>query len=162
MQDENREVFAAMQNKDPLKTYKKTILGKVYVTALDPFSDQPMGVSLEGLPGEESEFLDVWTQKEVLFVEKMNRKLFEAGVLIEAYRKEPVEEKEKRIETFSDEELTEVINSKFLSLKSALNNTKSEAVLFRMLNLAKEMEKSEKIVGAIEARLSEIQKLPVS
>jgi hypothetical protein len=41
------DLFSAMQEgAEPLARYRKTIVGKVHVVALNPFSEQPEGVYL--------------------------------------------------------------------------------------------------------------------
>ncbi len=45
----------------------------------------------------------------------------------------------------------------FKALENAINSTKSQALVYRILTLAKELEKSEKVIRHIESRLSEIQ-----
>lgn len=155
--DENR-IFGAMQAGTPHKSYIKTILGQVYMNILNPFDGKPAGILLSGDPTArpESCILDVWTEKEDTYVKSMNKIHFETGTVI-AYERPAEQVKERTIEEYSDEELKEVINSKFLALQSTLNKIESTPVLFRMVNLSREMEKSEKITGAIEARLSEVQ-----
>jgi len=160
---ENRlETFSNMQTGKPYKSYKKTILAKIYVQLLDPFSETPVGLILETnpkFPGRD--IVDVWSEKEDVFFKRANKRQFDQGNIIPHTRPEIVNE-EPKIESYSDEKLTEIVNSKFLTLQSILNKVETEAVLFRMITIAKEQEKSVKIVGAIEARLSEINKLPVS
>jgi hypothetical protein len=151
-----------MQTGKPYKSYKKTILAKIYVQLLDPFSETPVGLILETnpkFPGRD--IVDVWSEKEDVFFKRANKRQFDQGNIIPHTRPEIVNE-EPKIESYSDEKLTEIVNSKFLTLQSILNKVETEAVLFRMITIAKEQEKSVKIVGAIEARLSEINKLPVS
>jgi len=155
---EDTRIFGAMQSGTPHKSFIKTILGKVYMNILNPFDGKPTGILLSGDPTMKQEtcILDVWSEKEYSYVKTMNKIHFETGTVIDFAR--PTEQvKEKTVEEYSDEELEVVINSKFLALQSILNKTESTPVLFRMVSLAKKMEKSEKIVGAIEARLSEVQ-----
>jgi hypothetical protein len=160
--DVDREIYSAMQNGKPFKTYQKTILGKVYITALDPFSGSPVGYLLEGDPRNEDEttYFDVWSEKEDLFLRRMNKLQFESGNIIKKSRKEDVDVT-RSYESFTDDELKEVISSPFLSLRKTLNQIETTAVLYRMITLATEMEKSEKLIGAIKARLSEVQSAPV-
>jgi len=155
---EDSRIFGAMQEGTPYKSYIKTILGKVYMNILNPFDGKPAGILLSGDPTVRPEecILDVWSEKENSYVKSMNKIHFETGTVIEFIR--PTQQvKEKTIEEYSDEELEVVINSKFLALQSTLNKIESTPVLFRMTSLARKMEKSEKIIGAIEARLSEVQ-----
>ncbi|HAQ02274.1 TPA: hypothetical protein DCQ22_00025 [Candidatus Nomurabacteria bacterium] len=151
-----------MQTGKPFKSYKKTILAKIYVQVLDPFSETPVGLILETnpkFPGKD--IVDIWSEKEDVFFRRANRRQFDEGNII-VYAHPDETEQEPKIESYSDEKLTEIVNSKFLSLQSILNKVETEAVLHRMITIAKEQEKSVKIIGAIESRLSEINKLPVS
>ncbi len=151
------DIYSAMQTGKPFKSYQKTILGKACVTTWDSFNNVPAFVILEGDPKktEVGTVVDVWDEKEDMFFKKMNRNHFQTGVLREIVREEPVQE--HRIEDSTDEELLELIKGKFFSIQSQLNKIDSEAVIFRILRLARENEKSEKLIKAIEARLSEIQ-----
>jgi len=154
------QMFAAMQLEKPFKTYRKTILGRVSVNYIEPFSGKPAGIILTGNPKtDESARIDTWTEVDDGFFRKMNKRQFEVGNLLEIVREEEV--KERTIESFTDEELIKIINSKFFTLESTLNKTESLAVLFRMVELAKELEKSEKIMKAFESRISELQAMPV-
>ncbi len=153
----NPTVFSAMQTGKPYKSYRKTILGKVYVTILNPFNNEPEGVILEGEPTRSpTAIIDMWSEVDDLFFRRMNKNHFETGVIIPFERPDVVEDTHI-IEQAGDSELRTIINSKFLSLQSSLNQIKTEAVLYRMIMLATEMEKSEKIITAIKARLAEIQ-----
>jgi cell fate (sporulation/competence/biofilm development) regulator YmcA (YheA/YmcA/DUF963 family) len=152
-----------MQSGKPYKTYKKVVLGRVYVSAIDPFTEQPTGILLYGDPrrGDESCFIDMWSERDDLFFRKQNKVHFDSGFIVEVIR-EVKEVVELPFEQFSDGQLKEVINMKYLALQAKLNKTSSEAVLYRMIDLAQEMEKSTKIIGAIEARLSEVNTIKVT
>jgi len=151
-------IYSAMQTGKPIKTYKKVVLGRVYASVLDPFTEEPTGMMLYGDPkrNDESCFIDIWSERDLLFFKKMNKSHLMNGFIIEVARDAPPVEDEQPIETYSDEQLMEVINKKFLALQAVLNKISSDAVLFRMVDLAREMEKSDKIIRAIEARLSEV------
>jgi len=151
------DIYSAMQVGKPYKSYRKTILGKVYVTILDPFTQEtPIGIHLEGEPTtDERAIVDIWSEKEDVFFKRMNKRHFETGNLIPYIREE--KEAKRTVENSTDEELKALINKPFLSLQAVLNKTNSEALVFRILTLAKELEKSDKIIKAIESRLSEIQ-----
>lgn len=152
-------LYSAMVGGNPYKTYIKTILSRVYVTALNMLTGTPTpeGIILEGDPRkrEEGAMIDVWSEQEDYFFRKMNKKHFDQGVLIEFKRTET--KRERTIEEFTDEELKALINKPFLALKNTLNQTNSIATLFRIQALASELEKSEKVMKAIESRLSEVQ-----
>lgn len=155
----NNELFSAMVGNKPLKTYKKTILGRVYVTALNMLTGTPVpeGVILTGDPrkNEVGTMFDVFSEQEDYFFKKMNKVHFDEGRLIEVKRTETP--RERTIEEYSDEELKTIIMKPFKALENAINSTKSQALVYRILTLAKELEKSEKVIRHIESRLSEIQ-----
>lgn len=155
--------YSSSQSGKPYKTYKKVVLGRVYVSMIDPFSGQPTGYMLYGDPkrNDESCYLIMWNEIDDRFFRTRNKSHLDAGFIIEVPNKETPEVIEQPLEQYSDEQLKEVINKRYLALQAILNKTSSEAVLFRMIDLAREMEKSEKIIGAIEARLAEVNKLNI-
>ena len=142
----------------PVKSYIKTILGKVAVIFWDTYEQKPASLILEGDPRkkEENTIIDIFSEKEDSYFKKTNRKLFQLGLLQPFERKTEVK-REKTLEEYSDEELTAIVNKPFLALQNALNKAQTEAVVSRMLNIASDLEKSEKVIRAIESRLSEIQ-----
>jgi hypothetical protein len=159
MEDSNLDIYSKMQTDAPYKTYKKTILGKVYLTVINPFSGEPEGIIVSGDPKKNEGLIDIWDIKQDMFFRRSNKRQFEMGNIIEYKR--PIEEqpKEREIESYSDEELKEVINQKFMALQHTVNKIKTETVLIRMIDLAREMEKSEKIIKVFEARLAELQQV---
>lgn len=156
--EERTRLFSAMNTGTPYKSYIKTILGKAFVHGWDVFTNTPTGFILEGDPRkhDEGSIYHVYSEMEDVFFRKMNKKHFSNGVLIE-YVAPQDEKRERTIEEFTDEELKNLINQPFFTLRSALNKTQSEAVLFRFLSLAQELEKSTKVIGEIESRISEVQ-----
>jgi len=152
------ELFSAMSAGVPYKSYIKTILAKVFITYWDVYENTATGGILEGDPRkkEEGTFIDLYSEQEDHFFKRSNKKHFESGILI-PFDVQNKEVKETGIEGYSDDEIIKLVNSKFFALQSALNNTDSEAVVYRMLATAKELEKSQKLIMAIESRLSEIQ-----
>ena len=152
----NSEIFSAMQTGKPLVSYKKTILGKAYVTVLNPFSGTPEGRILYG--DDEDAIVDIWSEKEKAFFLRMNKNHFKSGVIIEYERpeKEEITEEEK-YNSLPDEEMKKLLSSRFFTLQAALNKMTSAAPVYRLLQLAEELEKSEKVVAAIKARLSELE-----
>lgn len=151
------QVFSAMQTGKPYKSYKKTILGKVQVIVLNPFSQESSAVLLEGEDGSPDSILDVWSEKEDAFFKRMNRRALETGRIIAFTRKEEEPLETNTPEQMSDEEIKLLIKKPFLSLRAILEGTSSEAFVYRILRAAREAEKSEKFISAIEARLGEIQ-----
>ena len=156
----NVETFAAMQTNKPIRTYKKTILGKAYCTVLDPFNNSPVGMLLSGDPtkDEESSMVDMWTDVQDTFFRRMNKKALETGTIIEYQRKgDAFELHPEPYATSSDDEIDAVINGKYYSFLSALGKITSQTVASRFLGRARAIDKSEKIINAIEARLSELE-----
>jgi N-methylhydantoinase B/oxoprolinase/acetone carboxylase alpha subunit len=143
----------------PYKTYSKTIMGRVFITVLNMLTGNPTpeGVILSGdqRKDEPSSYYSVFSEQEDIFFRKMNRRHFEQGILIEKVLKEA--SKERTVEEYTDEELKAQIAKPFLALQHLLNSVKTVATLYRIQTLAREMEKSEKVMKAIESRLSEVQ-----
>jgi len=154
------DIYAAMQSGEPLAVYKKAIVGKVHAIVLNPFTDQPEGVILEGNPGKveelDSQIVELWTTKSKLFFERMNKKHIAAGRLILIDRAK-LPEVPPSPNIISDEEIDGLLESKFLALKARLDKFTDPAPVFRLLNRARELDKSEKIVQHIEERLSQLQ-----
>ena len=148
---------SAMHGGTPLKSYIKTTLGKVHVVVWDSFVNQAVEMLLEGDPRkpDESCIIDVWSQEEDYFFKSKNSSHLKTGNVIIYSRS--TEEKPRTIEEYSDDELKAIVNSKFFTLQNVLNNTESIAVLFRIKTLAQELEKSDKLIKAIDARISEVQ-----
>lgn len=155
--EDRNNLEKAMSEGNPYKSYKKTILGQAYVQRLDIFSDQPEGVILTGDPkkNEESCIVDVWDARQDRFFQTRNATLIANGTLIPFKRKE--EEKVRTIDESTDAELKDILSSKFYAFQSVLNSIKNTPVLFRMLDTAHELDKSDKIINLIEARIAEIQ-----
>lgn len=156
----NNEIYGAMMGGTPYKTYKKQILGRVYVTVLNMMTGTPTpeGIILSGDPrkNEPGCFYDVFSPQEEYYFRNKNKFHFDSGVLIEVQRQQEVT-RERTIEEFSDEELKALINKPFLALQATLNKTNSVATLYRIETLARDLEKSEKVMKAITSRLSEVQ-----
>jgi hypothetical protein len=160
--DYNAELWSAIQQGKVFKTYRKTSLGKVYVQVYNPFTGEPEGILLEGEAGKDQRsFISTNNEMEDVFFHRMNRRHFETGDLIEVALAIPVDEKAQTLEQSSDAELVKLLGSKFYSLKGALERTKSESFLYRLLSIAREEEKSEKYIQAIEKRIAELQGITV-
>lgn len=158
METQDRNLAStAIHGGKPLKSYTKTTLGKVFVTVWDSFENQAVGLILSGDPrkADESCIVDIWSEEEDYYFRSKNKRHLQTGDMIVYTRKE--EEAERTVEEYNDDELKAIINSKFFTLQNVLNNTESVAVLFRLKNLAQELEKSDKLIKAIEARISEVQ-----
>jgi len=154
-----RELYAAMSEGKPLKRYIKTILGKVYVTTLNPFDGKPQAIELYGEPKPRNSraIVEVWTSKEDVFFQRINAEHFKAGNLRRLEEKETVKDVGKSPNEISDDEIEEILNKPFLALKNRLNKFTAPAPVYRFLLKAEEMEKSEKIVNSIKARMAELE-----
>jgi len=157
------DVFSKMQTGDPTAVYGKTILGKVEVSVINPFDGTPENVLLHGNPKKNDSncFVEVWSQMEEVYFERQNAPLFKGGYLIKVKegKKPPVKDKDKEVsyEGITDEYIEELITAPFMKFKSELNAIDSEAVVYRILSMAEEMERPEKTMQHIRQRLTEIQ-----
>lgn len=148
------DIFSAMQGgREPLARYKKTILGKVHVVALNPFSDTPEGVLLEG--DADKSYIELWDAKQLVFFEKMNKNHLDAGRIVKM-EKEP-EAPPPSPNQLSDDDVDKLLEGRFLTLKSRLDKFTDTAPVLRLLNRARELEKSEKIIKRLEERISQIE-----
>jgi hypothetical protein len=153
-------IFSAMQEGTPYGTYQKTILAKVHVTVLNPFSKEPEGLILSGEPGSDSSLVRTWDIKEDVFFKRINKRHFEQGTII-PFKAKHVEKPVDMLEQSTDEDLDTMLDQPFYSLQSALNKTESEALVSRILAIARKKDKSEKIIANIQKRLAEIQSIKV-
>ncbi len=154
------DIFATMNSGGaPYGAYIKTILGKVLVHYWDNFTETPAETILQGDPKrkDESCIVKVWTEREDAYFKRMNNKHFKAGILVPYAIPADQAPAEREIEQSTDEELKAIVSLKFLALQAKLNKIDSEAVLYRMIGIAEDLDKSEKITNAIKARISEVQ-----
>jgi len=159
---DNTDVFAKMQVEEPFKRYKKTILGKVFVMCLDPFEGRPVGKILAGNPRKDDEgcFFDTWGAKDDAYFRRANKKHFDQKLLIEVSAAKVVEAKPKTADDMTDNEMVELVNARgYMKLHQALNKMNSKPTISRLLEIAEQQEKSEKILNAIRKRLSELEVL---
>jgi len=99
--------------------------------------------------------MELWSPKQLVFFERMNDKHIQAGRLVKMDAPLPKVAPSPNI--ISDEEIDTLLNSKFLVLKNRLVKFTDVAPIFRVLNRARELNKSEKIIKHIEERLSQLQ-----
>ena len=160
MANTDYDIYSAMQDGEPLAVYKKGIMGKVHVVTLNPFTEEAEGVILEGNPGKADEIdtqvIELWTTKSKLFFERMNKKHIAAGRL-NLVKRESLPKVAPSPNVISDEEIDVLLNSKFLALRARLDKFTDSAPVFRLVNRARELEKSEKIVKHIEEKISQLQ-----
>jgi len=153
----NSEVFSQMQSGVPVASFKKTILGQVGVHVLNPWTGQPEDRILKGDPktNDEGCIVDLWSKAEEMYFTRANKRHFETGNLMRFEKGQMV--KEKSVNEITDGEIVNILNDRFFVLQAKLNTFTSPAPVHRFLNAAREMEKSEKIIQHIEARLSELE-----
>lgn len=151
------EVFSKMQVGSPVASFKKTILGQVGVHVLNPWTGHPEDRILSGDPrtNDEDCIVDLWSEAELMYFTKMNKRHFETGNLIKFVKTQAAPE--RSVNDITDEEIVKILNDRFYTLQGKLNTFTSSAPVHRFLNIAREMEKSEKIIKHIEARLSELE-----
>jgi len=157
-------IYSQMKVSKPYKSYIKTILGKVYVKSLNSFSGEPDGVILSGDPKKKSDscIIDVWSLQEDMYLHRANPKHFKDGALLEFIRENVEVSEEEKLNSMSDDAMVELLSSKFFTLQNVVNKFTSVAPVFRMLNIAKDLEKSDKIVKFIEGKLAELQLKEIS
>ena len=163
-QEVSADVFSKMQIGDPIAVYKKMTLGKVEVSVLNPFSGKPENILLYGDPNKNNPkcFIEVWSQKEEVYFDRQNSALFKGGYLEKL--KEPVRParrdiKEKDYSEISREYIEELVTAPFMKFKKELNEIDAEAVLYRVKDVAEELERPEKTMNHIRARIVEVQSL---
>jgi hypothetical protein len=150
------KLYNALQEGEPVSQYKKTVISQVCVKRINAFTGEPEEIILYG--EDKNGIISLWTPAEDKFFKEMNDLHLKEGTLV-PYTP-PVVEPEKTLEEATDEEIEGYVNSKFLKLsKTILNQTTSEEFVNKLLLKAKELEKSDKIIAAIETRLAEIQNM---
>lgn len=154
--------YGILEETPPYKSYIKTVLGRVRVIILSPFSGEPEEVILTGNPkGRDREtcIIDVYSSKEDMYFKKVNSVHFKNGEIIEHTRvNHPVEPTDEDLaNSLSDEEMKKLLHSKFFSLQSVVNKMTSVAPVFRMIELARDEDASERYVKYLEGRLAELQ-----
>jgi len=157
------DIYSAMQEGLPYKSYKKVIVGKVLVRVLNPFSDRMEEFLLYGNPYTDKELdnfiVDVWDVRGDQFFKRANSQLLKSGALIEFDRskvKKEVNETDK-YNKISDEEIEEILRKPFFTMTGALGKITQEATVVRFLNIAKKIGKSDAYQAAIEEKLAELQ-----
>ncbi len=149
-----------IQTNKPYKSYKKTILGKVAVYTFNSLTNTPNAILLEGKDNNSfSATVDTWNAVEDAYFRRMNRKHLETGYVVEFVRPENYDEiTPEFLADASDEDLQAILKKPWMEFKkSYLNKITSEAILIRLLTIAKTEEKSESFIKNIEAKISELQ-----
>lgn len=154
------DIYSAMQEGKPLVSYKKAILGKVRVVVLNPFNDAPEEIILYGDPNNPKDLdtcvVDLWDVKQKSFFERMNKFHLQKGNLV-PYERKDESENTINYNALTDEEIAEFLDKPYFTIKQMLDNITEENTLLRVLRVAKERDKSNKIISNIEERISEVQ-----
>lgn len=154
------DTYTNTQTGKPFKSYRKTIQGKVAVYVFNSITNQPGALILEGKDNLSADAtIDTWTPVEDAYFRRMNRRHLETGHLIEFVRAENYEEiKTEYMANATDDEIIATFAYPWLKFKkSVLTSITSEAVAIRFLTLAKQAEKSESYLKALEAKIAELQ-----
>jgi hypothetical protein len=155
------DVYSAMQDETPHGIFKKVILGNVIVSALNPFDQTEVQVKmLHGVPERNDEgcYLKTWSLKETLFVENINKPLFDRGYIVKVNKVEKRKESEsEKLNKASDEELDKILNTPWLGFRAKVNKMTSEAPVNRLLTMARLQDKSESYTKFLEEKLIELQ-----
>jgi hypothetical protein len=154
--------YSAMQTGFPLKSFIKKSLAKAEVRILDPFTGNPSSTILQGDPTNADQLegciVDCWTDKELVYFKKQNAKLLVQGIIGDYDRRTVANTPaEKNWNALTDEEVVQLVSSKYLALTNGLEKMTSSVMVARVLNTAKNLDKSEKYVRVITERLSELQ-----
>lgn len=128
-----------MQTGKPKKTYIKTQIGKVVVHALNPFNDEPIEVILEGNPRkfEEGTMIDLWTDKQIVYFERMNERFIKSEFIQEIDRKS-IDKNNVEYSSYTNKDILELYDRAFLSFKHFIDNVYDIDFLQRMLQVAHE------------------------
>lgn len=163
-QEISADVYSKMQVGTPIAVYKKMTLGKVEVSVINPFSGNPQNVLLVGNPNKNHPkcFIEVWSQKEEVYFDRQNANLFKGGYLeklAEPVKPKRRDLKEKDYSKISREYIEELVTAPFMKFKKELNEIDAAAVLYRVKDIAEELERPEKTMNHIRARIVEVQSL---
>lgn len=152
------QIIAAQENGEPQAIYRKTILGKVIVKALDQFTGKAVDIILYGVPGKDpDEDIEIclWAPIEVKFFERYNKGLIEKGSLAKV--DSMAETVINRTNSLNDDEIKELVSGNYRRLESTLSDITSEATLQRVYKLAVELNRPAKTLGVIQTRVEEVQ-----
>lgn len=138
--------------------YIKAVRSKVAVYTIDPFTGRETILVLKGDierdKDVENAVVSLYTNYDVKFFERRNRKMIESGVLV-PYN--PEMEEMMRINAITDEKLREALDKKFFAIKALLDKFTSPVPVERTLRMAEDMNKTIGTINAIKARLSTLQ-----
>jgi len=151
-------IMLAQDKGEPERVYRKAIVGRVVARVIDPFSGGRADVLIQGVPGKEDNSnleISLWTPFEVKYFEQYNKGLIENGSLVLVGSRSEFEV--SHANALSDEQLEEVAKSPYFSLLKTLKEITSETTLQRLLQTAKDMNRTSKTLQTIQLRLEEIQ-----
>lgn len=155
-------VQKAQADGEPVAVYRKAIVGKVVVSAIDIYSGDPVDLVLAGNPFDSNEdredyVIVLWTDFEHDYFRRANKQLFKIGYIVPTTL---LETEEKSINEITDAELEEILSKPFFSLRAFLEKVTSDVPVRRILHMAEEQNKTVGTIDAIKARLSELQAHP--
>lgn len=155
------EAVSLMATDSPVAVYRKGkgILGKVEVKVYNSLTSRIETLMLEGNPSDpdcDKCFVELWSDKEVIFFKRANRWHINNGFIVPFSKKRPSRIK-KTFNNLTDEELEEIVGKPFLALKNAVEKMTTETALTRVISVAEEMDKPEKTMNFLRERLSLIQ-----
>lgn len=148
-----------MQKDEPLAVYKKEILGKLSVKYLDPFEKVGKEKILQGLPNDNSNdgnFIELWSEEELIYFTRMNRLHLEQGYLVEFTVPRSTKIKQS-VNNLSEQELRDLVSAPFLKLQKTVDKMTSEAALQRIVRVAEEEDRPVKTMEFLKEKLSKIQ-----
>lgn len=151
---EKSEVLERMAKNEPVQSYQKTCLGKIFVQVLNSLKNEQEGILISGDPKKGEGVIHVWSDLEKLYFEQANAKLFKDGYLVK-YTKPVVVQKSPNEKT--DEELEALFSLQFLSFQKEIRAIDSEITLQRAIEIGTALQK-QKFVDFIKQRLLEVQK----
>lgn len=157
-------IYVAMAEGKPYKSFIKTIFGKVYVTVLSVEDEtKAVGHILYGNPKskEDSCIWDVWSEKQYQVFKRLNAEHLKRGAIVEYTRpSEDIEEtKERSIVEYSDEELLkEVLSVPYMKFQKLVNSMDQLALVYRLHQLATDNDKPGRYVELLSSKLAELQK----
>jgi len=152
-------VVKLMQEDNPVAVYKKDIVGQVSVKYFDSLEGTFKERMLVGLPNDnknENNFIELWSEAELIYFKRENKFHLENGYLVEfdVPRDRGIEQ---TVNNLSATELRDLVNAPFLKLKKTVEQMTSEAAVMRTLAMADEEERPAKTMEFLKERLSKIQ-----
>lgn len=143
----------------PYKSYIKRSLGKVVVRIYDPITKEIRDLILKGNPRNQDEtcIVDVYSANEDFIFKRYNERHLRSGEIVEFARKPKEPTPEELINSMSEEDMTKILNSKYLAIQNAVNKFTTVPPLFVLKQLAVDLDKSEKIIKLIDAKITTLQ-----